>query len=332
MTKQRFLVRFWGVRGSYPTTGAHTLRHGGNTSCVEVQVGRGEGHTLIFDAGSGIIRLGETLMAQSQKRRNSYNGQVGHQARKVEHEQEDTLDVSLFITHGHGDHLVGFPFFAPLFDPHTNLHVFGPQLAEQSIEQVVTQLMSPPYFPVDVRSLPSRRTFHTIDDEQCISWDDSVKTHGSDEGSNEPLITMLPRVLKREDVCVAAKFTQSHPLDGAVIYRIEYAGRCLVYATDVEWKHGCENDFIEFVQGADVLIHDAQYTTVDYDRMKRGFGHSTIEMAVEAARLGHVGELILFHHEPTYDDEQLDSMEAEARTQFAHTRSAYEGMELDLLA
>ena len=269
-------------------------------------------------------------MAQSQERRDSDDVHAQHAVREDEREREPELDVSLFITHGHGDHLVGFPFFAPLFDPHTNLHVFGPQLADQSIEQVVTQLMSPPYFPVDVRSLPSRRTFYTIDDEQCISWDESVK-RVEGEDSKEPLITTLPRVMRREDVCVAAKFTQSHPLDGAVIYRIEYAGRCLVYATDVEWKQGCEDDFIEFVRGADVLIHDAQYTTSDYEQMKRGFGHSTIEMAVEAARLGHVGELILFHHEPVYDDDQLDRMEAAAREQFTHTRSAYEGMELNLL-
>lgn len=316
MTEQRFLIRFWGVRGSYPTTGAHTLRHGGNTSCVEVRVGRGQGHTLILDAGSGIIRLGETLMAQSE---HEMHGQMPEQGR-------NSLDISLFITHGHGDHLVGFPFFAPLFDAQANIHIFGPQLADLSVEQLVTQVMSPPYFPVDVHSLPSQRTFHTIDDEQCISWDDSTFR------GNGPSIAALPHMMQREEVCVAAKFTQSHPLDGSVIYRIEYAGRCVVYATDVEWKQGCEDDFLDFVQGADVLIHDAQYTSDDYERMKRGYGHSTIEMAVEAARSAHVGELILFHHEPMYDDDQLDNMEAEARKQFARTRSAYEGMEIDLLA
>lgn len=296
---QRFLVRFWGVRGSYPTPGPHTLRHGGNTSCVEVQA---DDHTLVFDAGSGIIRLGNELLQRM-------NG---------------LLDISLFITHAHGDHLVGFPFFAPLFDPHTNIHFFGPSLAGRSIEQIVTPVMSPPYFPVDVRKLPSQRTFHTIADDLCVTWNTE---------SGEPVVEKPQGGRQNtEGVRVLAKFTQSHPLDGAVIYRVDYAGHTVVYATDVEWRNGSDPEFLAFVEGADLLIHDAQYTTDDYQLNKHGFGHSTIDMAALTARDAHVGELILFHHEPTYDDNQLDYMEAEARKLFAHTRSACEGMEIDLLA
>jgi len=129
-----------------------------------------------------------------------------------------------------------------------------------------------------------------------------------------------------------AKFTHSHPLNGAVVYSVEYAGRRMVYATDVEWRNGCEPEFLAFVEGADLLIHDAQYTVDDYRQGKHGFGHSTVEMAVEAAQAAHVRELILFHHEPTYNDNQLDAMEETARTRFARTRSAYEGMAIDLLA
>jgi len=299
-SEQRFRVRFWGVRGSYPTPGPQAVRHDGNTSCVEMQVGT---HTLVFDAGSGIVRLGTQLQQRPKG---------------------EPLYASLFITHGHGDHLLGFPFFAPLFDPHAHIHIFGPQLCGQTIEQLVTPLMSPPYFPVDVRQLPSQRAFHTLDDGECIGWK---------SGSIEPTVykRQTTKAAKME-VCVAAKFTHSHPRDGSLLYRIEYAGRRVVYATDVEWDTGCTPEFLTFVEGADVLIHDAQYTAHHYQEVSRGYGHSTVEMAVAVARAAHVRDLILFHHEPTYDDDQLDRMEAEARKQFARTHSAYEGLEIDLLA
>ncbi len=296
---QRFLVRFWGVRGSYPAPGPQTIRHGGNTTCVEVQAGT---HILILDAGSGIIRLGKELLQRTKG---------------------EALNVSLFITHGHGDHLLGFPFFTPLFDPHARISIFGPRLAGQSIEQLVTPIMSPPYFPVDVRSLPSCRMFHTITDEEHIIWrhddtDPTVRTKHEDRTGAE--------------VRVISKITNSHPKNGALIYRIEHAGRCLVFATDVEWSGQPDADFIALAKGADLLIHDAQYTTDDYELTKQGFGHSTVKMATDVAQAARVRRLILFHHEPTYDDNQLDRMEAEARTSFANTRSACEGMEIDLLA
>src|SRR5437588_7239367 len=141
---KRFRVRFWGVRGSYPTPGPDTLRHGGNTSCIEVQAGK---HILILDAGSGLIRLGTTLLQRTKG---------------------VPLHLSLLITHAHGDHLMGIPFFAPLFQSNTTIDCFGPSLEGRSIEQLVTPLMSPPYFPVDIRDLPSQRTFHTVTDKQYI--------------------------------------------------------------------------------------------------------------------------------------------------------------------
>src|ERR1700730_4328547 len=93
----RFLARFWGVRGSYPTPGPRTVRYGGNTSCVEVQVGS---QTIILDAGSGISGLGHDLLRRSAG---------------------ESLDLSFFITHGHGDHLIGLPFFTPLYEQKTRI-------------------------------------------------------------------------------------------------------------------------------------------------------------------------------------------------------------------
>jgi len=296
---QRFLVRFWGVRGSYPAPGPQTIRHGGNTACVEVQIGT---HTIILDAGSGLIRLGRELLQRSKGAE---------------------LNVSLFITHGHGDHLIGFPFFTPLYDPRTRISIFGPRLAGQSIEQLITPIMSPPYFPVDVRSLPSCRTFHTITNEEHIIWR---------HGDTDPTVRTKHEDSKDIEARVTSKITNSHPQNGALIYRIEHAGRHLVFATDVEWEGQPDADFISLAKGADLLIHDAQYTSDDYKQAKQGFGHSTVKMATDVALAARVRRLILFHHEPTYDDNQLDRMEAEARASFANTYSACEGMEIDLLA
>lgn len=297
--RPRFLARFWGVRGSYPTPGPQTVRYGGNTSCVEIEV---EGHILIFDAGSGIIRLGKDLLRR--------------------HEDGSPIDISLFLTHGHGDHLIGLPFFTPLYEARTSIGFFGPRLASRDVEQLVTPLMSQPYFPVDMRKLPSRRAFHTLNGSECISWRN---------GEREPVIESQAQQASEHGVCVTVRLTSSHPLDGAAVYQVKYAGRRLVYATDVEWREHCEPAFLEFIEGADVLIHDAQYSRDDYYEAKQGFGHSTVQVAAEVARDAGVGELILFHHEPTYDDDKLDALQVEAQARFARTRSAYEGMEINLL-
>jgi phosphoribosyl 1,2-cyclic phosphodiesterase len=295
----RFLVRFWGVRGSYPTPGPKTVRYGGNTSCVEIQAGA---HTLILDAGSGIIQLGEHLLQQTPA---------------------GPLDLSVFFTHAHGDHLIGFPFFLPLFEKRASLHFFGPGLGDRSIEQILLPIMSPPYFPVDLRSLPSKRLFHTITDQELIAW-------GPEKA--EPQVILRTATQPGNDLCVYAQYTHCHPQDGAVCYRVEYGGRSLIFATDVEWEDECDEEFRELARGTDLLIHDAQYTTPDYQHSKQGFGHSTIEMATSTANCVEAKRLVLFHHDPGYDDEKLDQMQMEARRFFANTQTAYEGLEIDLLA
>jgi ribonuclease BN (tRNA processing enzyme) len=292
------------------------VRYGGNTSCVEVEVG---GHILILDAGTGIIGLGNELLRRAAREEQLEEQPQGREGLG----NPWPLQVGLLITHGHGDHLIGLPFFNLLYEKRADIHFFGPGLAGRTIEQLVTPIMSPPYFPVDMRKLPSHRTFHTLANGEQIIWRC---------GDTEPTVHDGEIDAREAEVRVMAILTDSHPLDGAVSYRIEYAGRSLVFATDVEWKEQqYDPDFIAFVEGADLLIHDAQYTNEDYQQAKTGFGHSTIEMATDMARAAGVGKLVLFHHDPGYNDDKLDAMQAEAQARFTNTHTASEGMEIDLL-
>jgi ribonuclease BN (tRNA processing enzyme) len=264
---------------------------------VEVEVG---GHILVLDAGSGIIRLGEDLLQRAA-------GQ--------------SLHVTLLFTHGHSDHLLGLPFFAPLYQPEASIAFFAPRLAGRDVKELVTPLMSPPYFPVDMHRLPSQRTFHTLTGEERLTWRAGKKT---------PLVSSKQSRAGAGEVQVSVHLSSHHPLNGSAVYRVEYGGRRLVFATDVEWEKRCEPAFLAFVEGADLLIHDAQYTPDEYKADRQGFGHSSIIMATEAASEAHVKRLVLFHHEPTHDDETLDALQDEARRYFPRTSAAYEGLEIDL--
>ena len=134
-------------------------------------------------------------------------------------------------------------------------------------------------------------------------------------------------------VDVLAQHSRAHPKLGVMVYRVECGGRSVVYATDIEAPKGGHADVVECARGADVLIHDAQYTDEEYysgTTLKAGWGHSTVRMAAEVARDAGVGELILYHHDPTHNDKEIARLEAGARKIFPHTRAATEGMTLSL--
>ena len=253
-------LEFWGVRGSIPTAGPSTTRYGGNTSCVAVRTRRG--NLVVLDAGTGIAALGRSL---------------GHEER-----------VDILLTHLHLDHIQGLGFFSPLFDPDTEVHVWGPASPTSDLRTRLTRYLSPPLFPVGLRDLPCR-----------------LHLHDSTLGAFE-----LPGLMAR-----AALVCHPGPTVG---YRLAAEEGSFAYLPDHEPALGVRSFPEErswtsgwgLANNVDLLVHDAQYTQQEYDA-RVGWGHSTLGHAVAFASLAGAKRLLAFHHDPAHDDDFLDRFVAQ---------------------
>jgi phosphoribosyl 1,2-cyclic phosphodiesterase len=211
---------------------------------------------------------------------------------------------SIFLSHYHYDHLQGLPFFTPIFIPKYAFTVYGAPREGRSVKEVLAGQMVQPYFPVTA--------------EQVFKAQLTYKDLGSGQ-----VLELGPARIRTLDL--------NHP-GGNLGYRVECGGKSVVYATDVE--HGCAQDkeLVEFARDADVLIIDAMYTVDEYrgrkGASKEGWGHSTWESAVETANAARVKKLVLFHHEPTRDDDAMDRFVAEVRK---HRPEVIAAVELDTL-
>lgn len=300
-------VKFWGVRGSHPVPGEGTMLYGGNTACVEVQAGS---QTIILDAGTGIIGLGRELLRRSFA-------------------EERPIEAALFFSHLHHDHTQGFPFFGPAFLPSTRLHLLGTAILERALEDVLNSNFSPPSFPITLQEMGSAKTFHGLRDTSVVWLGEGIGGVRVDDAAQTGGVPANPDDL----VQVRCLRSHAHP-GGVLIYRIEWRGQALVYATDTEGYVGTDRRLAKFAQGADLLIHDAQYAEEHYNGRMPGFpatqgwGHSTAAMAIDVAQAAGVKHLVLTHHEPRYVDETIQAIEARARQSFPDLQAAYEGLEV----
>jgi phosphoribosyl 1,2-cyclic phosphodiesterase len=227
----------------------------------------------------------------------------------LQEEAHDELHV--LLTHLHLDHLQGLGFFRPLFRPNVAVHLWGPKSPVQSLAERIAIYLSPPLFPVGLNGVPAQLTFHDAPEEPVAIGSATIR---------------------------AAKVTHQGPTVG---YRVEEAGRVLVYLPDHEPSLGVQlcNEPPAWISGhdiardADVLLHDAQYGDSEYPQHV-GWGHSCIAHVMEFARKAQVGTVLLFHHDPYHTDSELDELLAEARRQWHGTneriRLAYEGMTISL--
>jgi diguanylate cyclase (GGDEF)-like protein len=224
------------------------------------------------------------------------------------------MRLHLFIGHTHWDHIQGFPFFVPAFLPGSELNVYAPLGFQQSLEEAMAGQMEYSYFPVKLRDLRSRIHFTELE-----------------EG-----------FFRVGDVLVETQYL-NHTAP-TIAYRMSSRGATVAYVTDHEpfWKsedgilhHPGDRRHIAFMRGADLVIHDAQYSHEEYAN-RLGWGHATIEYATDVALAAGAKRLALFHHDPGHDDAAMDELEEAARTRVKESGgvldvfAAREGLELQI--
>jgi len=303
-------VRFWGVRGSIPSPGPQTDKYGGNTACIEIRVGAEE-RIVIVDAGSGIRALGNHLIANDLPK--------------------GPIVADIFLSHTHWDHIMGYPFFLPIYFPGSKLRVYGPvSFEDDPLEEVVGGQMKYRYFPVNLGELASDIEYVRLKEDPHI-----------DMGRGLRLATKI----------------LNHPIT-SLGYRFEYDGKVVctcydtepfrnLFVTDPEdpmydeaiAQEGEEvaieqNQALEqFFAGADLLIYDAQYLEEEY-AARVNWGHTSMEYAIAAANRAGVKKLAMFHHDPDRTDDQLDELEEKFGTKGENGQTqiffAREGMKLSI--
>ena len=276
-------LKFYGTRGSIPVCDAGFQQFGGNTTCFQITF-TDMNRIAIIDAGTGLRNLGRDLRA------------IGH--------SQDELVIG--FTHFHWDHIQGFPFFTPAYNPDQKITILtlGRDQTIGNLREIFEVPMQSQYFPVQLDMMGAQFEFLKIEDaSKHFAGVDNVDTAVTAQRHNHP--------------------------GGAYGCRIERKGKVLVICTDVEHGEEIDPQVVELSRGADLLVHDAQYTAEEL-LAHRGWGHSSFDQAMQVAEMAGVKHLAMTHHDPEHDDEFLLRMEKLCQRRFPNTQIAREGMEIVL--
>ncbi len=304
-----FSVKFRGVRGSFPVANNDFYEFGGNTSCVEVNVG---GHLIILDAGTGIVNVGDELMEKSI-------------SSSLNPSERTPINALVLLSHIHQDHIIGLTFFKPLHLKSTKLTIMGAEPVNTSLKDCLSDVLFGRTFPVDLGDIAGGIEIKGLQSEQAIL----LKA-----GQQPQLIDIKDAKQNDEDVLITFYKSYVHPQDGVMIYKITYKGKSLVYATDKECYFGGDKKFVQFAKNCDLLIHDTQYTTEDYlnpHAPKQGYGHSTFDMAMEVMKQAKAKKLAFFHFDPSYNDVKLNKIKEHYTSMNKNVYLPNEGMEISVL-
>jgi phosphoribosyl 1,2-cyclic phosphodiesterase len=263
-------LKFWGTRGLISSPRAETAIFGGNTSCIQILY---KGHLLIVDTGFGVTNLGEDLM-------------------KIIIQHGAKLNIHIFYTHFHWDHIQGLPFFHPIYFKTSTLNLYSPVPSAKTTENL-DLLFDGSYSPFSgISSMPS--TIHIVELKDTLTIDDMQISftpidHGQDASNPSQVLTY------------------------AYKFRVP-SGETLVIATDHEARTSPINDqFIAFAKDCDLLVHDAQYDDDEY-QTRMGWGHSTVQQALSNAIQIKPNKVLLTHHDPSRSDSEIQEI-------FRHMRS-----------
>src|SRR5215470_13002268 len=272
-------IKFWGTRGSIPVPSPETLRYGGNTTCVEL---RADGEIIVLDAGSGIRPLGIALDREFQAR---------------------PIKLSLLITHAHWDHIQGFPFFKPAYDSKNEIRIFGFDGAGATFREIMTEPMRSPFFPITMRELSAKMDINKLS-EMKLSLG-KLDIHAA--FVNHPGVCAGYRIITSGG---SVAFLPDHEPYEFFLHSARGKELSAEQAREIAAEQHAA--LIQFLRGSDILILDSQYTDQEYET-RIGWGHGSISSAVSLALEAEAQTLLLFHHDPSHDDEMVDTMVESAR-------------------
>lgn len=264
-------VTFWGVRGSIPCPEPEFMHYGGHTSCVSVELGE---DLLILDAGSGLQKLGRSDLVKRYK------------------------TLHLLLSHAHLDHIMGLPFFAPLYDPAYTVHIYARPATGETVDGILKKMLTPPFSPVTTETFRATLQFHGFGDGDTLS----IAHHA------------------------IATHALNHP-GGSTGYRIPTETGSLCYITDTEHTVGeTDQGLVRFIQNSDCLIYDSMFCDTNFAPYI-GWGHSTWQEGVRLKDKANIKTFFLFHYSPDAVDEDLRDLEMRLETSHGqNVRLAKEGL------
>lgn len=271
-------VKIWGCRGSIACPAPTHLKYGGNTTSLEVDVGD---QKFLLDCGTGLRNVGQKI------------------------NKTDLKHCHILLTHTHWDHINGFPFFAPAFDPNRHFDIMAGHLMDKGgIQNILETQMDNPMFPVPLEAMQSKLTFNDFHAGEDLDIADSKK--------------------------VKVRTAKLHHPNDATGYRIEYNDKSMCLITDTEHIPGKpDENILELIEGADLVIYDSTYTEEEFPA-KIGWGHSTWEEGIKLCKMAGVKRLGIFHHDPEHDDVFMDKLAEDAAKEWEGAFVIQENMDFQV--